>query len=426
MKGISFFSKSLLISFLAATGVLHATPIQSGSDVTGSFSLVDPVDSYTIQATAGSAIRAGLGILTGTVQPYIEIVSPTGTSLDVGFDSTGNGTNAIATAPVTGTYTILVSDSNNDQTGTYRLSVVTAPAAIAVTDDNRLDVVSGSDLEGSLEKGDYDVFTIQATAGAVIRAGLGILTGTADPYVEIVSPSGASLDVGFDSTGNGTNAIATAPVTGTYTILVSDSNNDQTGTYRLSVVTAPAAFIARGSNTSLSSGVGVTASLAKGDFDMHVFGGITGDNVNIALSQLAAIGFSARFELISPSGQSVLSRSSGNYNYQLSETGTYFLLVSDSSSDAPGTYTISASGFTGSANVTFVSPSIVPPELEIVHLPDGSVEVSWPLVPAGWVLQSSISLDSATFSDRNTLTDASRNFLRIANPSGREFFRLRN
>ena len=304
--------------------------------------------------------------------------------------------------------------------------MVAAPAAIAATDDNRLNVVSGSDFEGTLAMGDFDVFTIQATAGSVIRAGLGVLTGTADPFVEIVSPSGTSLDTGSGGSGGGTNAYATAPVTGTYTILVSDSFSDETGTYRLSVVAAPSIFIARSSNTSLASGVGVTANLEKGDFDMHVFGGIAGDNVNIALSQVASSGFSARFELISPSGQSVSFRSAGSYGFLLQETGNYTLLVSDGSGDSPGTYTISASGFTGSANVTFVSPSNLPPELTVVRLPDGSVEVSWPLVPAGWVLQSSLILNPGTFSDRNTQTDASRNFLRITNPNGKEFFRLRN
>jgi hypothetical protein len=399
--------------------------VASGSELEGALTVGD-FDVFTVQAPAGAAIRVGLGFLTGFALPQLEIISPTGTSLDLRSPFSGQGVAASATAPSTGAYTILVSDLGNNDAATYRLSVVVAPATIAESDDNRLLVASGSDLEGALTVGDFDVFTVQASAGASIRVGLGFLTGFALPQLEIISPTGTSLDVRSPFSGPGTNAYVTAPITGTYTILVSDLGNNDAATYRLSVVVAPSSRIARASNTVLANGVGVTATLERGDFDMHVFGGVAGDTVGVMLSQISSNGFNALFELVSPSGEAIEFRGVGSYPYVLQETGTYTLLVWDSGSDASGTYTLSASGFTGTANVTFVSPAAVPPKLTITRLPDGSVEVSWPLSPTGWVLQSSISLDPRSFNDRNTQADASGNFLLITSPVAKEFFRLRN
>ncbi len=148
-------------------------------------------------------------------------------------------------APVTGTYLVLVAtyDSGNDGTGTYRLTMTHTPGPITVSGgDQGGPLTNGAVHNGEIVQGDLDVWTITVPVGNKITVNISEITDTNDfrPWIRLWAPNGANLG----STSGVTSAQirnATAPVTGTYLVLVGtyDSGLDGTGTYQLTVTQSP-------------------------------------------------------------------------------------------------------------------------------------------------------------------------------------------
>jgi hypothetical protein len=146
-------------------------------------------------------------------------------------------------APTTGTYTILVStaDSGNDETGSYVLTAIHLAGTPDVSlGDEGGPLTNGGVHDGTILLGDLDAWTFVAIAGQAVTATIAE-TGANTPFVpwiRVYGPSG-TLVAGGNNWGDVSASVhITAPVSGTYTVLVStaDSGNDATGTYQLSVV----------------------------------------------------------------------------------------------------------------------------------------------------------------------------------------------
>jgi hypothetical protein len=103
-------------------------------------------------------------------------------------------------------------------------------------------LTSGATRTGAIVRGDLDVWTISVAAGQHITANLSQTSETDDfrPWLQVWAPNGASLG---STAGTDAAALvnATAPVSGTYLVLVAsfDSGFDGTGTYSLEVGVSP-------------------------------------------------------------------------------------------------------------------------------------------------------------------------------------------
>jgi hypothetical protein len=102
-------------------------------------------------------------------------------------------------------------------------------------------LTSGVSQAGEIVQGDVDVWTINAIAGQSITVVATQTSETDDfrPWVRVYAPNGSVLASTSGLTA-ATAAIASAPVSGTYLILVAsfDSGFDGTGTYSV-VATVP-------------------------------------------------------------------------------------------------------------------------------------------------------------------------------------------
>jgi Bacterial Ig domain len=154
------------------------------------------------------------------------------------------------TAPLTGTYTVVVStaDSGNDATGNYLLTIARVPGSFQVdSGDHGGPITNNTDYVGRIEVGDLDMWSFTATQGAnltVTLAEIPVGPGVVDPgfwpWLRVLRPDGATLVCG-NCWGDLTAQMqATAPLSGTYTVVVAtaDSGNDATGDYRLKVIGA--------------------------------------------------------------------------------------------------------------------------------------------------------------------------------------------
>src|SRR5262249_38781252 len=147
--------------------------------------------------------------------------------------------------------TVLVSDSNinreGNATGSYQLTLIKTPGTFIVpVGDEGGPMTNGATHSGTIHVGDLDAWTFTAAKNATLTVTITeMLAGEVDPgfvpFIRLLSPTGALVD---SSAGTLTAKITVpqAPLTGTYTVLVADSNVNRegsaTGLYQLSVLGA--------------------------------------------------------------------------------------------------------------------------------------------------------------------------------------------
>src|SRR2546425_1065082 len=101
-------------------------------------------------------------------------------------------------------------------------------------------MTNGATNAGSIYLGDLDTWTFDATQGDYITLSMGTVTPASAhfaPWIRLVSPTGVLL--GNSATGQGAaDVAATAPTSGTYTVIVGSYLSgyyDGTGNYLLTL-----------------------------------------------------------------------------------------------------------------------------------------------------------------------------------------------
>src|SRR5437867_3782602 len=236
-------------------------------------------DTWTFTATQGDYIALSVGTVTQTTAhfaPWIRLVSPTGVLLGNSFTQTG-ASNIAATAPTSGTYTVIIGSYVGgfyDGTGSYLLTLAKGPGAVEVsTGDEGGPMTNGATNAGSIYQGDFDTWAFTATQGAYIALRVGTETQTTAhfaPWIRLVSPTGVLL--GNSSTQTwASNVAVTAPVSGTYTVIIGSYLSgfyDGTGSYRLTHAQAPrrAADLTGDEGGPMTNGATNAGSIYQGDF----------------------------------------------------------------------------------------------------------------------------------------------------------------
>src|SRR5207249_901389 len=103
--------------------------------------------------------------------PWIRLVSPTGVLLGNSSTQTG-ASNVAATAPTSGTYTVIIGSYLGgfyDGIGSYRLTLAQGPGAVVVSaGDEGGPMTDGATNAGNIYQGDFDTWTFTATQGDYI------------------------------------------------------------------------------------------------------------------------------------------------------------------------------------------------------------------------------------------------------------------
>src|SRR5438876_352271 len=158
------------------------------------------------------------------------------------------------TATNGGTFTVLVSDSQNffyGGTGAYRLYFARFPGAFVVpAGDEGGPLTNGGNHDGTIQLGDLDQWSFTANAGdrVVVRIGALTSTNTFDPWLRIYGPNGVLIaDSGINHGAQTAEELAlTATNGGTFTVLVFPTRRSSdlgTGAYRLYFAQFPGAFV---------------------------------------------------------------------------------------------------------------------------------------------------------------------------------------
>ena len=219
-----------------ATGTTSAGAqgsLVNGARATGEILVPGQVDRWTVDATAGDQIVVGMGetVSGSSLTPYLRIISPTGVQLGSNYGASAAGVQVKAT--VTGQYVVIASDGSSGFAGTGAYDITMAKSGSPVTvssGDEGGPLVNGATYAGTLELGDLDAWTVDATAGDQIVVGMGetVSGSSLTPYLRIISPTGVQLGSNYGASAAGVQVTAT--VTGQYVVIASDGSGGFAGT----------------------------------------------------------------------------------------------------------------------------------------------------------------------------------------------------
>src|SRR5439155_774799 len=202
-------------------------PMTNGATNAGSIYQGD-FDTWTFTATQGDYIALSVGTetqATAHFAPWIRLVSPTGALLGNSSTQTG-ASNIAATAPTSGTYTVIIGrDRKSVEEGksVELRRLAQGPGTVVVSaGDQGGAITDRATNAGSIYHGDFDTWTFTSIHGDYIALTMCTRNQTSAVFssdLRLVSPTGALLGNSSTQTG-ASNIAATAPTSGTYTVII--------------------------------------------------------------------------------------------------------------------------------------------------------------------------------------------------------------
>jgi hypothetical protein len=371
-----------------------ARPLPCGTTLEATIDVEGETDSYTFDVNANERVVVAIGAKPGgssgfSPQWFLFAADGQQVGRDGGVTGSCGDTCASDTLTLTGTYTLVVFDSNNDDTGPYGITMEASSGTAAGADngppsptcsrtrngapDGTQPLPCGTTIEGTIDvQGESDSYTFDAVVGERVVVSLGEKSGgsvTFGPSWKLYGPSGqlVTRDGGITSACSTFCRSDALTLAGTYTVVVVDSSNDGTGPYSISMESSsgtadgvsngpPAPTCARTRNAlpdgTQTLGCGVTASGTidvVGETDSFTFAGTTGQRALITLTELSGGTplFNPFWFLFAPNGVQVtinngnLSACSGSCTSDaLPADGVYTIVVFDSNTDGTGPFTL--------------------------------------------------------------------------------------
>ena len=228
------------------TAPVGAIQFPFGETVAGAISSAVQSIAYTVTANAndtGYFAVATTESTSGTFSPKIRVYNPNGSLLTSAFGNNGYGNcggstlelNTV-TFPSTGAYTVLIGDCSDLYQGTYSAYSQRINAAVGTSP-----ILWGQTQAGIVVAASQSTtYTFSGTANDTVTFTITSTTGSLSPKIRIYDPTEVASAFGNNGYGNCGGKVAqlnpslTVPSTGTYTVLVGDCSDINTGTYNLS------------------------------------------------------------------------------------------------------------------------------------------------------------------------------------------------
>jgi len=245
--------------------------------------------------------------------------------------------------PTSGTYTLIVRDQSNTNSGDYDIYAQRTNNPTGATD-----LLFGQTQSGSVSSTAQSVtYTFSASAKDQFFIITVATSGSLCPYMQLYGPTGASLNAAGCSGGQSFWDTITVPTSGTYTLIVRDQSNTSTGRYVTYVqrTNDPFGYAVFGWGGGTTSG-SITLTAQS---NTYAFAGTAGNTID--LKAVATSGSLCPYlQLYGPSGSSVAAAgcSGGTAalnSLALTESGIFILIVRDQSNTNAGNYNISGQCF---------------------------------------------------------------------------------
>ncbi len=299
----------------------------NGGVASGTLSLGD-LDLYSLSVIQGERIRLRLGDPAGTsfFTPAFEVFAADGTRLAASSGS--NIAGVVLDAPASETLTI-VAFNDTTSTGNYQYDLYTAiaPGAFVVpAGDEGGALRNGGVASGVLTLADFDLYTLEVSAGDRVRLNFGDFAGTSffTPAIEVFDSAGARI-----AGSSGSNIVRLsfeAASADTLTVIVRNGVSS-TGNYGYDLFTsvAPGPFVQPEGD---DGGVLVSGGLAAGtitlaDMDLYTLSVDAGDLVRLKLGDIAGTSFfTPDLEVYDGTGTLLAAAASSNIAEVVFRTGS--------------------------------------------------------------------------------------------------------
>ncbi len=226
--------------FLQRTdGPVGAVTLPLDQVQTGNIASATQSNAYTFSANANDVFNFTVvttSSTTGTLWPCIQVYNSAGTPVTNGGSCPG-GTNVVLnglTIASAGTYSVIVKDYSNTNTGNYSIFLQRTdgpPNAITLS----YDTVTAGTISAATQTNNY---TFAANANDILNFTVvttSSTSGTLWPCIQVYNSAGTPVTNGGSCPGGtnvGLNGLA-IPSAGTYTVSVKDYSNTNTGNYNI-------------------------------------------------------------------------------------------------------------------------------------------------------------------------------------------------
>jgi FlgD Ig-like domain len=320
---------------------LDGGPITSNQIISGTTNVLGDLDAFTFSGTTGDRIILTFPATSGaSYNSSVYLYPPGGGS----FVMASFGDRLEYQLAATGTFTAVVQDQNMLHSGTYAISYlnVTAGPLTTVSDMDGGPIVSGSIKSGTMSgPGDLDGFTFTGNSGDHVILAAVTSAGALNTNISLYPPGGGAPIVATSSDRND----ATLNASGTWTVVIEDLSDAQTGGYNLSLLDL-SGTLTSGSDPDggpiTSNQIISGTTNVPGDLDAFTFSGTTGDRIILTFPATSGASYNSAIYLYPPGGGSFVMASFGDrLEYQLAATGTFTAVVQDQNMVNSGTYAIS-------------------------------------------------------------------------------------
>ncbi len=303
-------------------------------------------NSYTFSANAGDVLDVTMTTTSGSLIPKIRLYNPAGELLSQANPPYCNSTITemdTITLPSTGAYTVLVADCSDTNTGNYEIyGQRTENASGAKT------LAFGSTKAGTIsEAAQNNTYTFSANANDVVDFTMTRTSGSLIPKIRLYNPAGELVSQANPPYCNSTITemdTITLPSTGTYTVLVADCSDTNTGKYEIYGQRTNKPSGAKKSTFGTTNAGTISAAAQN---KTYTFSANANDVVDFTMTRTSG-SLIPKIRLYNPAGGLVNQANPPYCNSTITEmntitlpsTGTYTVLVGDCSDTNVGNYEI--------------------------------------------------------------------------------------
>jgi hypothetical protein len=329
-----------------------ATDLSFGQTASGTILVAAQVDSYTFTASASDVVIFTATATSGTLLPLIQLYNPSSTLIGTAPGSCTSAT-AVEMSPVTltatGDYTVMVSDCSATNTGGYDLYAqrTNNPSGAA-------NFAFGSAPVSLINlPAQSDSFTFSASASDVVDLTMTATSGALIPKIRLYNPNG-SLNSSIQAGGAGCSGTSVEMngvsllSTGTYTVLLGDCGDTNTGNYTVYAqrTNNPTAATPVAWGQTQAGYIGTAAKSAT-----FAFAGTISNVVDLTVTEENGL-IRPKVRLYNPDGTLAGSAPSGSCaaatsvaltSVTLTQDGTYTVLVGDCLDTSTGDYNLTSS-----------------------------------------------------------------------------------
>jgi Bacterial pre-peptidase C-terminal domain len=330
-------------------------------------------NTYTFSANAGDVVDFTVYATAGTLSPKITLYNPGGA-----YNSSVNTNQGDCGSPdaelngvmlsTTGTYTVLIGDCSDFNTGTYEIYTQRTN-----NPGGPISLTFGQPKSGTVSSAAQSItYTFSANAGDVVDFTVHATAGTFSPKIILYNPGGTyntSTNTDQGDCGNPDAELngVTLPTTGTYIVLIGDCSDSNIGSYEIYTqrITNPSGAISILWGQTQASNIGVAAYSST-----YTFEGATGEKVNLTVAETSGQ-LSPKIDIYNPDGTLLASANTnqgdcGSSNASLTsiglgQSGSYTVLVGDCGDINTGNYSLQSQCFSGcplpAPTLSLISPT---------------------------------------------------------------------